>query len=40
MRNATVKKLQNELEKGSALLIASVPNRFTLRALKQATAMF
>ena len=28
MRNATVKKLQNELEKGSALLIASVPNRF------------
>ena len=28
MRNATVKKLQNELENGSALLIASVPNRF------------
>ncbi len=34
MRNATVKKLQNELENGCALLIASVPNRFYVTGLE------
>ena len=30
MQKTSVKKIQNELEKGSALLVASVPNRFYL----------
>ena len=40
MTKEAIKSIQKELGKNDALLVASIPNRFYLTGLKQATALF